>query len=329
MEAYIPFVFGFLILLVIGGFGFVIFYPVLSDSAVPSKRMKLYIGAIDKSPEASLGRMKEQGRRKAIEETLKDVDERRKKGALRLPLRVRLEQAGIKCDVKMFYIYSTGVAFFAFFIFWGLGTDLYVALGAAFAGFAGLPLWLVKFLRNRRQGKFLNKFADAVDTIIRGVKSGLPLHECLRTIATDMDDPIGPEFYEVVESAKVGVTLSAALERLYDRMPLLEVHFFINVIIVQQKVGGNLSEALGNLSVVLRGRRQLKAKIKSVSQEAKTSAMIIGSLPFLVMGGLHMMSPDYLIPLWETELGHIMLAGAAMWMGCGIFVMRKMINFDF
>ena len=169
---------------------------------------------------------------------------------------------------------------------------------------------------------------DAIDIMVRGLKAGLPLSDAMRIIATESAPPLGPEFMEVVEGQRLGIAIDQGIERMFERIPLPEVSFLGIVIGIQSKSGGNLSEALGNLSRVLRERKKLKAKIRSMSQEAKSSAAIIGSLPFLIVGALVFISPDYLEPLFSTSTGHMILIGSGVWMLGGILVMRSMINFD-
>jgi tight adherence protein B len=209
-----------------------------------------------------------------------------------------------------------------------IGAPLLVAAGAAFVGFLGLPRWFLGFLRKRRQNTFLNDFADAIDVMVRGLKAGLPVSEAMKIIATETGPPVGPEFSEVIDGQRVGITIDQGIERMVERMPLAEVNFLAIVMTIQSKTGGNLSEALGNLSKVLRERKKMKAKIRSVSQEAKSSATIIGSLPFIIMGALLLLNPNYLNPLFETDLGNMMLIGSGVWMTMGVLVMRKMINFE-
>jgi tight adherence protein B len=149
----------------------------------------------------------------------------------------------------------------------------------------------------------------------------------MKVISQETGPPVGPEFTEVVEGQRVGIPIDQGFERMYERMPLAEVNFLAIVMAIQTKTGGNLSEALGNLSKVLRERKKMKNKIRAVSQEAKSSAAIIGSLPFFIMGILSLLNPDYLTPLFTTKMGNIMLFGCALWMSIGVLVMRKMINF--
>lgn len=266
-------------------------------------------------------------RRRQLQDTLKQIDARarQKKG---VPLRLQISRAGLSLSVAKFWIISM-----AFGIFLGvlpvlIGFPLYIGVLSGIVAFLGLPRWFLASLAKRRQKAFLEDMADAVDVIVRGLKAGLPLSEAMRVIATESGPPLGPEFMEVVEGQRVGITLDQGLERMFDRMPLPEVSFLGIVINIQSKSGGNLSEALGNLSRVLRDRKKLKAKIRSMSQEAKSSAAIIGSLPFLIIGALLLISPQYLEPLFSTSTGHLIIAGAALWMLAGVLVMRSMINFD-
>ena len=210
-----------------------------------------------------------------------------------------------------------------------LGGGLLPGVGAGFAGAFGIPRWLLSFLKKRREAKFLNAFPDSVDIIVRGIKSGLPLLDCMKMITVDAPEPLRSEFRTIVETQAVGVPLGEACGKLYENMPVPEANFFGIVISIQQKAGGNLSEALGNLSRVLRDRKKMKAKIKAMSQEAKASAGIIGALPIAVMAMVYITSPQYIMLLFTEPLGNFMLACSAGWMFMGVMVMRKMINFDF
>ena len=191
------------------------------------------------------------------------------------------------------------------------------------AGVRAAALAAVSFLKKRREAKFLNAFPDAVDVIVRGIKAGLPLLDCLKMIATEAPEPVKSEFRAIVETQTIGMPLGEACAKLYERMPLPEANFFGIVISIQQKAGGNLSEALGNLSRVLRDRKKMKAKIQAMSMEAKASASIIGALPIVVMVLVYLTSPNYIALLWTHPTGRIMLAGCAVWMSIGIMVMRK------
>jgi tight adherence protein B len=210
-----------------------------------------------------------------------------------------------------------------------IDAGLWAALAAGFAAAFGVPQWLLKYLKKRREAKFLAAFPDAVDTIVRGIKAGLPLFESLKVVAADSSEPLKSEFLAIIETQAIGMPLGEACSRLYERMPVPEANFFGIVIAIQQKSGGNLSEALGNLSKVLRDRKKMAEKIQAMSMEAKASAGIIGSLPPVVMLLVYITTPDYIALLWTHPTGQLMLVGCGLWMSLGILVMKKMINFDF
>jgi tight adherence protein B len=207
------------------------------------------------------------------------------------------------------------------------GQTLIVTGMAAFALGFGLPRWVLAFLKAHREKKFTNDFANAIDVIVRSVKSGLPTSDALRIVAQEFRDPVGGEFKKLVDGQKLGITLDQGLKKMFDNMPTAEVSFFGIVMTIQQKTGGNLSEALGNLAGVLRDRRRLIGKIKAMSSEAKASALIIGSLPPGVGTIVYLTTPAYITLLFTERMGNLLLVGCAIWMGLGIMVMKKMINF--
>jgi tight adherence protein B len=315
----------FLVALAIGGVAWVFLYPFLSGERKAQQRMASVARA---EPMARPTRTAQKSRREQVEGTLKELEERQKK-AKRAPLSVRLAQAGLNWSKRRFVVTSAVLGFFAFLIVMILQGGLVPALAFAFAAGFGLPAWLLKFLKKRREAKFLDGLPDAVDVIIRGVKAGLPLLDSLKLIAAESREPIRSEFRAIIDTQTIGIPLGEACIKLYERIPVAEANFFGIVVYIQQRAGGNLSEALGNLSRVLRDRKKMKAKIKAMSQEAKASAAIIGSLPLVVMSLVYFTSPTYIELLWTAQLGRIMLACSAIWMFIGIMVMRKMINFDF
>lgn len=215
----------------------------------------------------------------------------------------------------------------AFFSMPGMHPLFSLAIG--FVGAFGLPPWFVTRMIKRRQNKFLDEFANSIDVIVRGVKSGLPLNECLSIISRESPSPVREEFKELVEQQRVGVPLSECFERMMARMPLPEVNFFAIVISIQQQAGGNLSEAMGNLAGVLRDRKRMQAKVKALSAEAKASAGVLASLPFVVMMLVYLSTPAYIAMLFTTKMGQFLLACAGVWMTMGVLVMRKMINFKY
>jgi tight adherence protein B len=314
----------FLVAVAIGGVAWVFLYPIISGERHVEKR----VATVARSGPAvrSSGRGKEKSRREQVEETLKELQQKKNK---RPPLQVRIGQAGLTMSKQHFLIASGGFGFVVFLVGMFGGIGILPALGLGFAAGCGVPVWLLSFLKKRREAKFLDAFPDAVDVIVRGIKAGLPLLDCLKIIAQDSEEPVKGEFRTLVDSQTIGLPLGDACLKIYERIPLPEANFFAIVIAIQQKAGGNLSEALGNLSRVLRDRKKMKAKIKAMSMEAKASAAIIASLPIAVMILVYISSPTYIELLWTHPMGRLMLAASATWMACGVFVMKKMINFDF
>jgi tight adherence protein B len=267
-------------------------------------------------------------RAKNLAAQLKDIEKNQARKKEKPTMRRRLEQAGfMKVTIRAYWITCAilGVAA-AFGCYVTHQTPLVMALAGFAIGF-GFPRWVLGFLTNRRRKKFTSEFANAIDVIVRSVKSGLPTNEALRIVARESADPVGAEFTRLVEGMKVGITLDQGLKRMYDSMPTAEVGFFSIVMTIQSRSGGNLSEALGNLAAVLRDRKRLEGKIRAMSSEAKASSMIIGSLPPGVMTLVYLTTPDYIALLFTQRVGNLLLAGCVCWMGIGIFVMRKMINF--
>jgi len=317
----------------VGGLAIGLLFPWLTGSAAASKRIASVTDRSGGTAKAGLrARMADESkdvRRKQIQESIKQFDSRAKQRNKRASVQTLLLRAGLDISLRQFWIASIVLGALCGALVYLSGAPMVVSLVAALVGAVGLPRWVLRFITKRRQNVFLNDFADAIDVMVRGLKSGLPVNDALKVIATEMAAPVAPEFAEVVEGQRVGISIDQGIERMYERVPLAEVNFLSIVIMIQQKTGGNLAEALNNLSRVLRDRKKLKAKIQAVSQEAKASAVIVGSLPFLIMGGILLVNPAYLDPLFETEVGHLMLAGSGLWMLTGILVMRKMINFDF
>jgi len=266
-------------------------------------------------------------RRQVSTDALKALAEQGKNRKQGFSPAILMRQAGMEPKPVLFWAASAGI---------GVGLGLLallitrlplLAAAAAFAGGLGLPRFLLGMRIAKRQKRFIQQLADGIEVIVRGIKSGLPLNQCLGIIAKEAPKPLSEEFQRLVDAQSMGVPLEQNLHRFHERMPLQEVSFFCTVIIIQQKSGGNLSEALGNLSTVLRSRKLMREKIKALSGEAVASASIIGSLPPLVGLAVFAISPDYISILWTRPEGQVALLGAAIWMSSGIFIMRRMINF--
>lgn len=314
----------------VGGMAIALLFPLLSGSSAARRVDAITSGKKEQkaSFRARFSEDQKDTRRRQIQDSLKQIEDREKERRKKITLAVMIQQAGLDISVRVFWIFSaiSGVGFFL--VPTVLGAPVYVGAGAAFVGFLGFPRWFLGLLRRRRQNTFLNDFADAIDVMVRGLKAGLPVSEAMKIIASESGPPVGPEFMEVVDGQRVGISIDQGIERMVDRIPLAEVNFLAIVMTIQSKTGGNLSEALGNLSRVLRDRKKMKAKVRAISQEAKSSAGIIGSLPFFIMGCLMVLNPAYLNPMFDTDTGNMMLVGSGVWMLIGILVMRKMINFE-
>jgi tight adherence protein B len=316
---------GFLAAAAIGGLAWVFIYPLLSgEKKAESRRASV----AKPEPAARQVDKNQRSRREQVEGTLKELESRRLREK-KIPLTTRLTQAGLNWSTQKFMIVSGVLAAIAFAVAMVFGGGLLGATGLAFAAGFGLPRWGLNYLKKRREKNFLKALPDAVDVIVRGIKAGLPLFESIKVVAADSPEPLKGEFLAIIETQAIGMPLSDACARLFERMPVPEANFFGIVVAIQQKSGGNLSEALGNLSKVLRDRKKMAEKIQAMSMEAKASASIIGSLPPIVMLLVYLSTPEYISLLWTHPTGQLMLLGCAVWMSIGIMVMKKMINFDF
>jgi tight adherence protein B len=316
----------FLAATAIGGLAWVFIYPSLSGERKAESR-RASIARTD-APARQVEKT-QRSRREQVEGTLKELDARRK-SEKSVPLTTRLAQAGLgSWTPQKFWIMSAVSGAVGFVLAFLVGGHLLGAAVMAFGTGLGLPRWVLSFLKKRREKAFLKALPDAVDVIVRGIKAGLPLFESIKVVAADSPEPLKSEFSAIIETQTIGMPLGEACARLYERMPLPEANFFGIVIAIQQKSGGNLSEALGNLSKVLRDRKKMAEKIQAMSTEAKASAGIIGSLPPIVMLMVWISTPDYIALLWTHQLGQFMLACCSAWMTIGVLVMKKMINFDF
>ncbi|MPZ40773.1 MAG: pilus assembly protein [Rhizobiales bacterium] len=317
----------FLAAVAIGGIAWVFIYPALSGERQAEQRKETFTKAASVA-QTRIPRNQQKSRREQVEGTLKEL-EARQAAHKSVPLQMKISQAGLNWSKRKFYLVSVALGLAAFLLFLLIDAGLWAALAMGFAAGFGMPMWLLRHLKKRRERKFLDAFPDAVDTIVRGIKAGLPLLDSMRMISTEAPEPLRTEFRTIMETQAIGVPIGEACAKLYERVPIAEANFFGIVISIQSKSGGNLSEALGNLSRVLRDRKKMKAKIQAMSMEAKSSATIIACLPIAVMFLVYITSPNYIELLWTHPMGRVMMAGCAAWMMMGVLVMRKMINFDF
>ena len=305
-----------------GGLVYAFVMPYLDGGVQGEKRHKK-ITAVQAKTEAG-GKL---SRNKQVADTLKEI-ERKKADQDKTTLQDRIIQAGLDWDRKKYFTFSAILAGVCFLI--GLmvsGNIFFGAAGLAIGGF-GLPTWVLVFLRKRRIKKFIKEFPNAMDVIVRGIRSGLPLGDCIRIIASESVEPVKSEFRQIVEAQSLGLGLSEAVGGIFKRVPTPEANFFAIVVEIQSKAGGNLSEVLANLSRVLRERRKMRDKVTAMSMEAKASGAIIAILPFVVAVLVTISTPEYMTVLVTTKAGKFALVISAFWMSCGIFSMKKMISFD-
>lgn len=268
-------------------------------------------------------------RRKNVQDTLREIEEKNaSRTSKKASLNLRIGQAGLSMSKTTFILLSIVSA-----VVFGLGgflsqVPLIAIAGLVFVGGLGLPRFILNFLMKRRIKAFTDELPDAIDVIVRGIKAGLPLNDGLRLVANEAKEPLASEFRAVVEAQQLGLPMAEAIQKIHENIPTPETNFFAIVIAIQQSSGGSLSEALSNLGKILRDRKQMRAKVKAISSEAKASAGIIGSLPIFVGGVVWILSPDYINLLFTTSSGQIAVACGALLMFTGVMVMRKMINFQ-
>lgn len=305
---------------------YILLDPILSGSNKVEKRKQALAGGASQKRENRDGNA-EARRRKQVSETMKEIEEKSRKRE-KVTLRLRLQRAGLETlNVKTFYLFSIIAGVVLAVVLLLVGAPIYFAPLGLFVGGVGLPRYILSYLTKKRQAAFISEFVTAIDIIVRGVKAGLPFNDCMQIITTEVGEPVRSEFLNVVEQQRIGVPVEQAMQKLFERVPLQEVNFFCIVVTIQLSVGGNISEALSNLAGVLRDRHKLRSKVAAVSMEAKASAAIIGALPLLVMGGVSVASPDYMVTLFTHPTGHMILGASAVVMLTGVLVMRWMINF--
>ena len=270
-------------------------------------------------------------RRKQVSESLDKLDEKnkdRQKSVLNPPLEGRISQAGMSLSMTQFYLISVVCGIVGFILPLLFLQPIFVSVGAAFVFALGLPRMWIARRRKKRIAAFLKEFPNALDIIVRAIKSGLPLNDGIRLIAQEAKEPVREEFQRIVENQQMGMSTGDAIGRMYERVPTSEANFFGIVVQIQSQAGGNLSEALSNLSNVLRGRKAMREKVAALSMEAKASGYIIAALPFVVAGIVSLVQPDFLTPMFERDTGNLLLGISAFLYITGIGLMKKMINFE-
>jgi len=243
-------------------------------------------------------------------------------------LRRRLEQTGKNVSLGKYASISGGLATIVAVLLMLRGAPFFLAFFIGLFVGIGVPHFVVGFLIKRRINKFNANFPDAIELMVRGLRSGLPISETLGIVATEIGGPVGIEFRAVADKMKIGRTMEAALQETADRLGTAEFQFFVITLAIQRETGGNLAETLSNLADVLRKRSQMKLKIRAMSSESKASAYIVGSLPFIVFGLVYMINPDYMAGFFEDQRLMVAGLGGLLWMSIGVFIMAKMVNFE-
>ncbi len=322
LASFAPFV---LIAAAAAGIAYALLYPLLSgEKRAEQRRKALAPGPVS---ERTARNASTRSKRDQVAQSLKEL-EQKQKNAGKLTLEDKISQAGLKINRKTFYLYSLlsmiGTAFGA----WYAVGHTFAIIPGVIVGALGIPNWYLGFRKKKRIKAFLNEFPNALDVITRGLRSGLPLNDCVRIIASEAAEPVRSEFKTMMDGQSLGIPLGDAIQDLYGRIPVAEANYFGIIITIQQKSGGNLAESLANMAKVVRERRKLKAKIQALSAEAKSSAAIIACMPLGVAGMVYVSTPAYIEKLWITQAGQFTLVGGVLWMVMGVLVMRKMINFD-
>ncbi len=308
------------------GIAYALIYPFLTgEKRSEARRKALQLTSDTMRPtRGSTGPVR--SKRDQVAQSLKEVEDRQKARG-KLTLQDKIEQAGLRIDRKSFYMLSAiSACVFAAGALLMMKTPIALLPGLLVGGF-GAPNWYLSYCKNKRIKKFLLEFPNALDVITRGLKSGLPLNDCVRIIASEAAEPVKTEFRMMMDAQSVGLPLGEAIEDLYRRIPVAEANYFGIIITIQQKSGGNLAESLANMSKVVRERRKLRNKVKALSAEATSSAAIIACMPLAVAGMIYYTTPAYMKLLFNTQTGQFTLVGCGIWMLMGVLIMRKMINF--
>ena len=307
-------------------FGAVLSIIIMMQQAEKKKRLMSVVRGEKISDEKKPKVSAQDQRRSDLAKKLKDSGEEKtdKKGA---SLPEKIQQAGMSISVKQFWLYSVISGLVFTFLAKLFGLSPFVVVMVAITSFFGLPKLFLNMKAKKRQKLFMDDFADALESMMRLLKAGMPVSEAIKMVATEFTGPMGEEMERVYEQQKIGVPLPEAVLEASKRMPLTEMQMFATAIAIQTQTGSSLSEVLQNLASVIRSRFKLQRKVKALSSEAKASAMIIGALPVVVALGMYFINREYIEVLFIDPTGKFLLGCAIGWMGVGVLVMRQMINF--
>lgn len=311
-----------ILLIAIGFILFMQFQPEFGAERASTSRIK----ALTKFPVIENRRRRklspDERRRQMIAEGLRQVEKGR--SADPKSLEVLLDQAGLIWSTRLYWTYSVVVGAVIGIAATLMTSNPYIGLMMIALGSYFPMRFYVRRVRTKRLRQFVNELPNALDMLVRGVKAGLHMTECFRSIAREAKEPVRSEFQRVVDAQAIGITIADAIGRLADRVPTPETNFLAISVALQSTSGGRLSEALDNLSKTLRDRKTMHGEIAAMSMEAKSSTVIIGAMPFLFVGGIHFTEPNYILPLFRTTVGIMVLVGAASWMLLGLYIINKM-----
>lgn len=265
-----------------------------------------------------------EGLARKLKESKKAEEHHNKK---KVPITLQIQQAGLHITSGQFWLFSFISMGVMTLLSYALGYSPFVVIMMAVIGLFGVPKFVLKFLAGKRQKNFLKEFPDALEATVRLLKAGMPVSEAVLMISREYDGPVGEEMSIIYDKQKIGTPLHEAALEATNRMPLPEMQMFATGLAIQAQTGSSLSEVLTNLAGVIRARFRLKRKVKALSSEAVASASIIGALPIMVAGGMYFVNNEYLMILFETTIGKVLLIGAGVWMAMGIMAMKVMINF--
>jgi tight adherence protein B len=316
-------------LLIFAVFAGIVMMVMMQGDAKKKKRTMAVIRGTGVTEKAVDEKDLQNKRRAEIAKKLKDVDDdeaddsKKKKTTLAM----QLVQAGATITERQFWLYSALLGLFALILCFALGASAMATILIFITAFLGVPRFVLKRMISKRQKKFLEEFADALEAMVRLLKAGMPVAEAISMAAKEYEGPVGEEMSRIYDAQKIGVSLPDAALDAARRMPLTEMQMFATGVSIQAQTGASLSEVFMNLSGVIRARFRLKRKVAALSAEAKASAMIIGCLPVLVGSGLYFINKEYIMLLFTTTMGQIMFFGGVIWMSLGIIIMKIMINF--
>jgi tight adherence protein B len=317
-----------LVLMAAGLMALMVIGALLFSGASPSKEGQRRLQAVRYRHSESTNAKVESQLKKAIASRKPKMHKIAGSGSRAEALALRLERTGRGWTTRQYLYTSLGIALSLAVLLYLKTGALMLSAGVGVLFGAGLPHMVVGYFVKKRLNNFNSKFPDAIELLVRGLRSGLPVTETLGIVSTEIPGPVGSEFKGVVERIRIGRTMEEALQETADRLGTPEFQFFVITLAIQRETGGNLAETLSNLSDVLRKRAQMKLKIKAMSSESKASAYIVGALPFMVFVMIYIINPEYIGGFFTEDRLIVAGLGGLVWMSIGGFIMAKMVSFE-